>query len=886
MAAFGATSPTTHDVEPTANGFTINIASGTDNVEYQFVTPAIGSLYSIGSILISDSIGGASPQGQITLPSNIDWLGGSKSLQAITYQQSSPYTVVMTFGSPAGTTRLTITPLVDGKFAGLKLSADSPAIQDIYLGQLPSSLTSQPISVPYYSQPVNYLSGFNLFENSFFNPFDSHATVISAKNGQETYYGPNESGIHNTLKDIWEVSVSSVIDDVLPYPEHPASPYLSKLAGRMTLDIRNEAAFPLIASQLSNLADYGVDNCNVIIGTWQYQGYDDELPKQYPANAGLGGDTGILDISNAAKSASCLFALHQNYTDYYPDFPGFTASAIMRNLDGSQMLAWLNPVTHIQSFAVKPSLFVPDASTQSPLIHQQYATDSSFIDVNSSVTPWWRTDEDPAASGTGAFAPYRDASISLWAYERNIENGPVFGEGKYHWFWSGLLDGVEAQFGAESTPITNGLTAPLFVDFDLTRVHPLQVNYGMGYYDRWSQSPINTLGLDAYRMQEVIFGHAPYLADGFWASAYHALLEQSLVSPTAARYGTQTPTAISYLVNGSWTDASTAAKAGAFTVAQVTYPNGDSIVANSSASNIIWKSIQIPQYGWAASGTGYVAYTALVGNQVVDYSQTTSSMYADARNQADMISEGTVATPSVISFKQTAPRTLQMQLGWDINSQNPSVNYQEFVHLVSSQTAAGSNAFAGVFGGTLSAPSESWYTGERVTDSIDTYVLPPNIADGIYQIRVGLYSGAQRAVLYGNNDGTLRYTVGTLTVSSNGASLAFSATPIARSTPDPRLNSSGSVVDFGTVRTDGMVMLQQQAQGGGNTLLIRSYPRSRDVTIQLSTSVVVMPVSLTCNDGTSLIPSMVDQTYWQVDLRGKKYCSWSGTLPAVQKALR
>ena len=886
VAAFATVSPTMHYVESTTNGFTINIASGADNVKYQFVAPTIGSLYSIGSILITDSIAGASPQGQIALSSNIDWLGGSRSLQAIAYQQSSPFTVLMTFGSSAGTTHLSITPLVDGKFAGLKLSADNPAIQDIYLGQLPSSLASQQISVPYYSQPVNYLSGLNLFENSYFNPFDSHATVISAKSGQETYYGPNEGGLHNALRDVWEVSVSSVIDDVLPYPEHPASPYLAKLAGRLMLDVRNEAPFSLIASQLKNLADYGVTNCSTIIGTWQYDGYDNELPKQYPANAALGGDAGIREISDAAKSASCLFALHQNYTDYYPNFPGYTASATMHNLDGSQMSAWLNPVTHIQSFAVKPSLFVPDAATQSPEIHGQYSTNSSFIDVNSSATPWWRTDEDPTASGNGSFAPYRDASVNLWAYERSVENGPVFGEGKYHWFWSGLLDGVEAQFGSESTPITNGLSAPLFVNFDLTRIHPLQINYGMGYYDRWTPSPINTMALDAYRMQEVIYGHGPYLADGYWASAYRALLEQSLVSPTAARYATQTPTYISYWVNGSWTDTSTAAKAGAFTIAQVTYPNGDSIVANSSASTIIWNSLQIPQYGWAASGAGYLAYTALIGNQLADYSQTPDSLYADARNQADIVSEGTVATPGVVSFTQTAPRTLQMQLSFDVNSQNQSVDYQEFIHLVSSQTANGSNAYAGVFGGTLSTPSESWFTGERVTDHGETYVLPPSIADGTYQVRVGLYSGAQRAFLYGNNDGNLRYNVGTLTVSNNGAKLAFAATPIAQGTPDPRLNSSGSIVDFTTVRTDGMVMLQQQAQSGGNIVQLRSYPRSRDVVVQLNASVLTMPVSMICNDGTSLTPAMVDQTFWKVDLRGKKYCSWSGNLPVVRKAVK
>jgi hypothetical protein len=879
LSAFASSSATTHTVSITPNGFLIELASASETVQYQWIAPDLGSLYSIGSVVITDSVGGASPQGQITLPSKIDWVGPSQSLQSVVYQTSGAPSVTLTYGNSAGTTHLTLSPVVDGQFGGIRFAADKATLQDIYLGQVPSTLPTRPISVPYYSQPVSYLSSLDLFENSYFDPFGSHATMISTSGGQETYYGPNQTGTRNILKEIWKVSVSKDIVSVLPYPEHPASPYMAAVSGRMVLDIRNQTPFATIASRLTDLANYGVKNCIAIIGSWQRFGYDDGLPSQFPASTSLGGDTDMHAISSAANTASCMFALHENYTDDYPDSPGYSAADTMRNVDGTQMLAWLNPVTHLQSFAIKPNLFIANAKTQSAAIHQTYGTNASFIDVNSSATPWWRSDEDPAAYGNGSFSTYRDASIGLWAYERSVENGPVFGEGKYHWFWSGLLDGVEAQFGAESTTITNGLAAPLFVDFDLTRIHPLQVNYGMGYYNRWSGVPItSTVALDAYRMQEVIYGHAPYLADGLWSSVPRALLEQSLVSPTAARYALQTPSAITYMVNGIWSDASNAAKAGDFSLSQVSYPNGDQIVASSRTSSVAWNSIVIPQYGWAALGTNYRAYTALVGGQIADYSQTPLAIYANARNQGDLISENTVATPGMFSFKQTARRTLQMQLSWDVNKPDPTIHYQEFVHFVSSQTPTGSNDLSGATGGALSVPSESWTTGERVVDNILTYTLPSAMTDGTYQVRVGLYSGAQRAVLYGNNDGNLRYNVGTITVSNNGATLAFTATPIFIGAPDPRLNSSGTVVDFGAVRTDGMVFLQQQVQGGANKLQLSSYPRSRDVVVQFAASVVPLPSSLSCDNGDVLVPSRVDQKYWQVDLRGRKYCSWSGTL--------
>jgi hypothetical protein len=810
--------------------------------------------------------------------SHIDWRGPSEALQSIAYVTSGRPSVTLTFQGSSGMTHLTLTPSVDGRFAAIGLLADQPSIQDVYMGQLTSSVVTQPISVPYYSQAVNYVGSLDLFENSYFDPFQSDASNLASGDGQEAFYALNEDGVSsNRLNELWKISVSNNITNVMPYPEHPASPYISALAGKVVLDIKS-GSFDTIAEQIANLGNYGVNNCVVLLEDWQRYGYDNGLPSQYPANTTLGGEVGMHSLGSAARAAGCLFGLHQNYVDYYPDYAGYTPTATMRNADGTQMLAWLNTTTGIQSFATKPGLFVSLAETQSPSIHSDYGTNMAFIDVNSSATPWWRADEDASVSGSGMFGTYRDGSIALWAYERSVENGPVLGEGKYHWFWSGLLDGVEAQFGAESTPITNGLTAPLFVDFDLGRIHPKQANYGMGFYDRWmpdGATITSTLQLDAYRMQEIIFGHQPYLTDALWSSVPRALLEQDLVSPLAKRYASQTPSAISYLVNGVWSDASAAVKAGDFSLPRVTYLNGDTVIANSRSSILAWNSLQIPQYGWAASGSGLSAYTAVVDGQIADYSQTHQSLYANARNQADILSENTLATPEVAAFRQIAAGAIQIQLAWDVNTPQPAVAYQEFIHFVSSQQPAGSNSLSGVTGGALLVPSESWTTGEHVVGKAWNFYLPSTMPDGTYQVRVGLFSGNQRAVLYGNNDGNLRYTVGSITVSNNGAKIVFTAIPVRIANPDPRMNSTGTVIDFGTLRTDGMVLLQQQT---GGTLQISSYPRSRSVVIQINSQNVAMPASVVCDNGNVVVPKMA-APYWQLDLRGRKYCSWTGTLP-------
>ncbi|MGB9417163.1 MAG: hypothetical protein WCB58_12690, partial [Acidobacteriaceae bacterium] len=360
-----------------------------------------------------------------------------------------------------------------------------------------------------------------------------------------------------------------------------------------------------------------------------------------------------------------------------------------------------------------------------------------------------------------------------------------------------------------------------------------------------------------------------------WQSVPRALLEQNLVSPIAARYALQTPSSIFYWVNGAWVDTSTAAKAGSFSIVRVNYPNGDSIVANSTPAVFSWGSVQIPQYGWAATGSKYFAYTALMGGKVVDYSQTPQGIYANARNQADILAENTVATPAVYSFKQTAARSFQIQMIWNVNTAVPESSYQDFIHFVSSNTPAGSDALSGVLSGGLSTPTSSWSVGEKVVDKVLTYWLPSTMADGVYDVRVGLYQGSQRAFLYGNNDGNQRYTVARITIANHGANISFAPVAITISSPDPRLNSAGNVVDFGNVRTDGMVTLQQITSS--HMLQLSSYPRSRDVVIQFKASSVAAPGSLTCDNGDVLTPTSAGG-YWQVDLRGHKYCSWGGTL--------
>ena len=114
--------------------------------------------------------------------------------------------------------------------------------------------------------------------------------------------------------------LSPDVDAVLPSPGNPPSPYMAELSGRLVLDIWSPD-FKQIEQGLVELGDYGITDCVGIIHVWQHAGYDNALPQHYPANEAMGGDAGLTAAVNAGKADGCLMALHENYVDYYPNYP-------------------------------------------------------------------------------------------------------------------------------------------------------------------------------------------------------------------------------------------------------------------------------------------------------------------------------------------------------------------------------------------------------------------------------------------------------------------------------------------------------------------------------------------------------------------------------------
>jgi hypothetical protein len=666
-------------------------------------------------------------------------------------------------------------------------------------------------------------------------------------------------------------------EEVLPNIPNPPSPYLKELGGRIVLDIWG-GKYADIARKLEELADYGVDDCVALIHDWQRSGYDNALPAHVPAASDKGGDESMKELVQTGTRLGFRMALHENYVDYYPNYEGFDESDVALDSQGQRQKAWFNPGTKIQSFAEKPNAILRLAGTQSPEIHARYGTNADYLDVHSAVPPWFHVDLRAGEEGAGKLRQVWDVHRALWAYERTTHGGPVFGEGANHWYWSGCLDGVEAQFGV-GLPWAAGMTAPLAVDFDLLKIHPLQFNHGMGYYERWWSSPTWSgvpplVVLDQYRMQEVAYGHAGFLSGSTWSTVPLAWLEHGLLTPVTSRYSASKPVSIEYQVNGQWVDGTAAAKAGVWNRVRVRYENGLTVTANDADEPLQIGGVSLPRFGWLAEGAGVTAWTALRDGLWADYAETATSVFANARDAADWSLTGACRVrPEVGTFEAVGPKTFRATYRWTVNDRIPT-DYGCFVHFSRPGADSGNEGIKFQGDHALEAPTSTWKPGTRVLDGPHTITVPESMPDGDYEWSIGLWTpSAGRLGLEGPVDKHGRILLGVLHV--RGDDVSFE--PEKSSGQDRMrlysadLNQDGKAVDFGSVLTDGSVYVRRE----GPDWVLRAYPRDGKFLIELDATHFGRPSTVRAVGGAAPSVSPVAHgARWRLPLNGARQYRW------------
>lgn len=855
-------------------------AQGADGVfSYVWRAPAPRASGLLGRIELRAAFAGRSVTVPLATAADIQWVGRAEAVSSALRAMPGGAELRRGYRIDGRDATVTVKARLAGKSLLLDIACDAPVVSALDIGQWGPVLRRRPVSTPYYSGQVAILPRERLFVNAF---LDWTASKASSHDGSRAVYGALTDGRRNLLREraIW--SAARHLAEVLPNVPNPPSPYLRDMAPRIVLDTWG-GRYVDIARSLRALHEHGVRNAYVIVHVWQRDGYDNGLPAHYPANAELGGDEGMKSLVTTARQLGYRIALHENYVDYYPNFEGFDERHVSLDSAGQRVLAWYNAGTKIQSYGVQPNAILPLARTQSPEIHRRYGTNANYLDVHSAVPPWFHVDFRASEEGAGTFARVWEAHRDLWRYERQVHGGPVTGEGNAHWYWSGLLDGVEAQFG-QGWPANQGMEAPLAADFDLLRIHPLQVNHGMGYYERWWTRPTwrafpPMRVLDQYRMQEVAYGHAGFLAASTWSSVPLAWLEHHLLSPVTARYGGVPVAELQYHVNGRWVDGSRAAEANAHERLAVRYANGLRVVANGSDRPFRALGVELPRFGWVADGAGVRAWTALRNGVVADYAETDSSVFANARNARDWNLSGVRRVrPQLSSVRQTGPRAFEAAYAWRIG-ERVDVDAVCFVHF--SEVKPGWDPYdEGIRfqnDHPLPRPLTSCRPGETLSDGPYAITVPADVPDGDYRWTIGLFApgGGARVPIEGQDDGHGRIVLGTLRVRDGGRSITFE--PDRRAGEDQaalhldRLNVKGRAVDFGPVLTDGSVLVERE----GKEWVLRLLPRDRPFRVELAVSRFGAPTTLRCVGGSrDAVATRIVGPRWTFTPNGAREYRW------------
>ncbi len=200
-----------------------------------------------------------------------------------------------------------------------------------------------------------------------------------------------------------------------------------------------------------------------------------------------------------------------------------------------------------------------------------------------------------------------------------------------------------------------------------------------------------------------------------------------------------------------------------------------------------------------------------------------------------------------------------------------TTDYRIFLHFVDAAKPGQDILFQG--SPTIAQGTSQWIPGRVINQPPVPVQIPSSVPDGSYSIRVGLFDPktGSRVPLGGVDDGSGRYIVGDLTVNAGGARVSFNA-----NAENDRLNSAGTIVNFGPVQTDGMVSIR--ADGG--QWVLRPYPRTRDFTVLLQMSKFAMPSSVRADGGSvAMLKPIAQGSYWKLPLSGAKSYSW----PAADK---
>ncbi len=163
----------------------------------------------------------------------------------------------------------------------------------------------------------------------------------------------------------------------------PESQYFNKQD-----DSANHSTVPFTktADRLEKLHKAGVKRAYLHLDGWGYRGYDNQHPDILPPSPACGGWPGMRQLSYVCERLNYVFAVHDNYRDYYMQAASYDTQHVVKNEDGSftQSGVWYGGKQSYLCPSLEPSYVMRNYLG---LLSNGIKLKGAYLDTISVVTP-------------------------------------------------------------------------------------------------------------------------------------------------------------------------------------------------------------------------------------------------------------------------------------------------------------------------------------------------------------------------------------------------------------------------------------------------------------------------------------------------------------------
>jgi hypothetical protein len=742
---------------------------------------------------------------------------------------------------------LDVTYATVGKSLEVRISADKPLLKSIQVEP-----TGDVVPAEYDIGTAARRLPSGAYLSAAPDPWQSDASILAGDGS--AIYEPLSDGRRWPAKDTFYLTASSQYPEVLFNSPFPASPYIDELATRVVMDFW-EGTFAGERAYLEELATYGLDHLFVIYHIWQNKGFDRSNPNMMPANTGLGGNEGLLELAQTARKLGHRFALHENYFDIVPKAPGFHEDLLLRNPDGTFL-----PRSAGGMFFVKPSRFLDLVREYSLPTGKTFGLNATYHDV----VPNQKVDYEASATLPGKLRNSLAVQRDYFSLMRQANDGPVVSEMLYSPM-AGAWDGGCNAF------TNNRDDRKLLPLVELLKVHPKIANQGVGYYERWLpwgfqqgwQSYVMTdRELDRYRAMAVAFGRMGFIGRQLVTQrALHATIREYYLMQAYGRAYTGRPLKkLEYqTLGGDWIDGPTAAMTGQWQRLRVEYEGGQKVWVNYSPDPWEVDGLSLPGWSSATRGPRAIADTSLRDGQITDYAEYGDTIFADARSHTFLPSQGPPPIrPKLAGWTSRDDGSADIEILWNPERTLP-VSFRSVWHFREVDSKTSRPVFGDVHPIASKDPVD-WQPGDSVSDKRRIRIPEKDARTGgpnsvlSYDLVVCLTDptgGNSRPELV---DRLNMMRIARITVSP-GDHRIVSVEPESQPPPpglDPAAyregaNTEKKLIDFGKVATNGAVIVRKT----GDQTIIIPVPAGQEMTVGLPLQGEAVPVR---KDGTRDAP--------------------------------